>query len=475
MTRNWPFAWVGSQASRTILILLGVIVVSQFVSSLIWYKQSYLKQEQLIVNYANSLALSAASTIRYFNDLPEDYRHLALNQLRNMGGAKFFVSLNDHYIDNSEYPNTSRTLLVTNEVERIFKNEIDYQGVVSATFTNRDNLRVFNEEIPIHELPFQWEHYGMSSGDAQAPILVIQVQISSGAWFYLAAPFTPLDSNYFNTQQVVTLILSTLLLILVTWVFIKREIQPIKDLAKAADKLSRQEDNISPVPVRGSRELRSAVTAFNQMHLKVNSFIRDRERLFSAISHDLKTPIACLKLRTEMLDNDRERENFSRIIGDLDLLVKGALQCMKETDIHEEIEPIDITNLIEHCQAIYPKGDTVISIQTAGLPHVMGKPLALKRCFLNLIDNGVKYGENVDVLISDSEKQVTVSIKDHGQGIGDVTIDELFKPYYRAAEHVEGSGLGLTISRSIVKAHGGELTIDQLETGGLKVEVRFAK
>lgn len=475
MKSNVSSWWVGSQAARTSLILLVVIALSQLISSVVWYKHSYLKEEQSLVNSANALSLSAASTIRYFNDLPEDYRHLALNQLRNMGGAKFFVSLNDHAIKIKDIPSSERKEVVVAEVKRIFRHELDYHVEVRASFTLRHDLRVFNEELPIDDLPFQWGHYSMASGEQSTPILVIQAKISSGAWFYVAAPFSQLDAEYLSSQQIFTLILSTILLLLVTWVFFRREMQPIKHLAVAAEKISRQEDNIPLVPISGSRELRSAVTAFNQMHLKVNNFIRDREQLFSAISHDLKTPIACLKLRTEMLDDDREREKFSRIIGDLDLLVKGALQCMKETDIHEDIEPVDLISLIQHCQELYPEGDSLINIQTHNHPSVMGKPLALKRCLLNVIDNGIKYGHRVDVQLIESTQSVDVIVEDHGQGIGNVAVEDLFKPYFRANTEMEGTGLGLTISRSIIRGHGGELIVSKAEAGGLRVVVSFVK
>jgi signal transduction histidine kinase len=105
----------------------------------------------------------------------------------------------------------------------------------------------------------------------------------------------------------------------------------------------------------------------------------------------------------------------------------------------------------------------------------MGKPLALKRCLLNVIDNGIKYGHRVDVQLIESTQSVDVIVEDHGQGIGNVAVEDLFKPYFRANTEMEGTGLGLTISRSIIRGHGGELIVSKAEAGGLRVVVSFVK
>jgi len=206
----------------------------------------------------------------------------------------------------------------------------------------------------------------------------------------------------------------------------------------------------------GSTELRAAIRAFNKMNQRIDSHIKDREMLFGAISHDLKTPIACLKLRADMLDNDEERERFSKIANDLDLMVKGALQCIKETDIHEEIESVDLTKLIEHiASGLDPHGNK-ISLHCLGETCISGKPLALKRALQNLIDNALKYGQQAHITLSSQEDHICIEVQDNGTSLRPEQLDKLCE-------------------NSIIKAHGGHLSLSLTELGGLKATLLFPR
>ncbi|OLQ92949.1 two-component sensor histidine kinase [Vibrio panuliri] len=467
-----------SLAMRTSLFLLCVIIIAQIIAGLIWYQHSSERDEQGLKTTVNSLALSAASTISFFQTLPPEYRHLVLNQLRNMGGTRFFVSLNNHQIPVAPLPDSERKSMVIDEVQNVLHNELQDAPVIQVEFTRRDKLKVFNKELPIDELPMLWGHYSLSYGDLNPPILVIQVKVDQQAWFYLAAvlpaPYITLETNYFEIREWFTMLLSALLLLICTWFVVKREIRPIKQLAKAATLMSSRL-KVPEVKEEGSVELRAAVHAFNKMNRRIDSHIKDREMLFGAISHDLKTPIACLKLRAEMLDDDTDRERFMRIANDLDLMVKGALQCIKETDIHEDIEPIDLEQLIAHiASSIDPNGHN-IHIQASNVRPYAGKPLAIKRCIQNLVDNAIKYGSKAEIYLEENAEAVMVRIEDHGTNLDPNTLEKLVQPYYRGESSQEGNGLGLTISQSIVKAHGGHLSLETTRQGGLSATLTFPR
>ncbi|WP_065431433.1 ATP-binding protein [Vibrio scophthalmi] len=476
-------AWSNSLAMRTSLFLLCVIILAQFLAGLIWYQHSSEKDQQGLTTTVNSLALSAASTISFFQTLPPEYRHLVLNQLRSMGGTRFFVSLNNHQIPVAPLPDSKRKTMVINEVESVLRQELHNAPTIQVEFTRRDKLKVFNKELPIDELPLLWGHYSLSYGDLNPPILVIQVKVDQHAWFYLAAvlpaPYINLETNYFEIREWFTLLLSALVLLICTWVVVQREIRPIRRLAKAATLMSSRL-KVPELKEEGSAELKAAVHAFNKMNRRIDSHMKDREMLFGAISHDLKTPIACLKLRAEMLDDEIERERFSRIANDLDLMVKGALQCIKETDIHEDIEPIDLRQLVMHIAAIIDPNGERIFIHGGPVQAYAGKPLAIKRCMQNLIDNAVKYGHKAEITLAETADAITIMIEDHGtsldcQYLEANQLEKLFQPYFRGHTDKEGNGLGLTISQSIAKAHGGHLSLSVTERGGLCATLAFPR
>jgi signal transduction histidine kinase len=401
-----------------------------------------------------------------------------LNQLRNMGGTRFFVSLNDHEIPTVALPDSNRKTLVINEVKTLLSNELQGNPVIKVDFTLRDNLKVFNNELPIDELPQLWAHYSLSYGSLNPPILVTQVRVAPDEWFYLAAvlpaPYVNLETDYFAPREWLTLLLSALLLLICTWFIVRREIRPIRQLAKAATLMSSRL-TVPEVKEEGSTELRAAVRAFNKMNRRIDSHIKDREMLFSSISHDLKTPIACLKLRAEMLEDDVDRKRFGNIANDLDLMVKGALQSIKETDIHEDIEPINFNQLILHIKNTLSDADDKIRIRGQINTLFAGKPLAIKRCLMNLIDNAVKYGHTAEITLRDDTESLNIIIEDHGTGIDISQLNKFFDPYFRAAESIEGNGLGLTISQSIAKAHGGNIHLSLTDPGGLRVTLSFPK
>ncbi|NTU37145.1 two-component sensor histidine kinase, partial [Vibrio diabolicus] len=257
--------WTGSLVVRTSVFLLLVIILAQVLSGIIWYQHASERDKEGLTTTVKSLALSASSTIAFFQTLPSEYRHLVLNQLRNMGGTRFFVSLNNHQIDVDPLPESERKTLVINQVREVLESELSGIPNIEVEFTQRDKLKVFNNELPIDELPLLWAHYSLSFGDLNPPILVMQVEVAQNEWFYLAAvlpaPYINLETNYFELRQWLTLLLSALMLLLCTWFIVRKEIQPIRELAKAATLMSSRLD-VPEVSERGSNELKAAVRAF---------------------------------------------------------------------------------------------------------------------------------------------------------------------------------------------------------------------
>ncbi|GLO63505.1 two-component sensor histidine kinase [Vibrio sp. MACH09] len=452
-----------SLVARTSLMLLMVILVAQLLAGLIWFQQSAQKEQQGLKSTVSSLVLSASSTISFFSSLPLEYRHLVLNQLRNMGGTRFFVSLNSRELNVTPIPDSARKQLVLNEVRKVLEQELGNENNITVEFTTREELKVFSSGINIDDLPLLWAHYSLSFGDINPPILVIQIEVSPQEWFYLAAvlpaPYVSLESSFMDSKQIFFMILSALMLLVFTWLVIRSEIRPIRNLAKAAT-LMGSKLSVPEVKEEGSSELKAAVHAFNKMNRRVKSHLREREMLFGAISHDLKTPLACLKLRTEMLEDDVTRARFEKLLNEVDLMVKGALQCIRETDIHEDIESIDLNDILNMSTELYNRYAKNVTINGYQIKPYYGKPLAIKRCIQNLVDNGVKYGKEVAIEVEDSPSQVIMTFIDQGPGIDKKLLAKVFEPYYRvSSNNQEGSGLGLTIARSIARAHGGEVTL----------------
>ena len=223
--------------------------------------------------------------------------------------------------------------------------------------------------------------------------------------------------------------------------------------------------------IGGGSEVVEVGRAFNTMRARISRYLTERSQLFSAISHDLRTPITRLRLRVELLEDEQLQHKFGRDLDELELLVKGALQCVKDTDIHENIEQVDL-NLLLDCLIepyLLPQGNGRVTLQGRALKPYSGKPLALRRCMGNLIDNALKYGKNAHLRIDDNERAFVLTVDDEGPGVPEQRLEQVFEPHFRLAGQQQGYGLGLGIARSIAHSHGGEVSLQNLRVGGLRV------
>lgn len=465
--------WVPrSLLSRMLLLTLLAVLAAQGLSSALWVATFKAKEIEGLMSSTRNLAYSVSATVEFFKSLPREYRHIVLDQLRNMGGSRFFVSLNDKYIPMQSLPDTERKRLVTAEVSQVLEERLGRHLNMRIEFVSPDNLRILNSEMRLSQLPRSWARYALTLEPINPPVLVVQIKMDSGEWLYLAAllpaPYDSLEDRAIPRQQLVFILVMTVILLPVIAILVRRQTRPLKRLALAAGHLPLDESR-PPLQEQGSAEIVAVTRAFNSMRDRIRRYISDREQLFTSISHDLKTPITRLRLRVELLDDDETRAKFERDLQELELLVKGALQCMKDTDLHENVEPIDINQLLRHIADPYLGGGQCVRIEGEARALYRGKPLALKRCIGNLLDNAIKYGERVTVRVEDSPEQLLLQLDDEGPGIPEKRLGDVFEPFFRLADQKEGFGLGLGIARNIAQSHGGELSVRNRPEGGLRI------
>ncbi len=467
-----------SLLGRILLLTLLAMGVAQVVSSVIWVGTFRAQQVEGLVSTTRNLASSAAATTQFFKSLPLQYRHIVLDQLRDMGGSRFFVSLNDKRINMRALPDSERKQLVTEEVKSVLRSRLGKSTNLHVEFVHPDDLRILNTELPLDALPRSWAHYALTLEPIKPPVLVTQVEVAEGEWLYLAsllpAPYVSLDDESVPGQQIVfILVMIGVLFPVLAWL-VRRQTRPLRKLARAARDLPLDEYQ-PPLQEQGSAEIVAVTRGFNAMRRRLQSYISDRDQLFRAISHDLKTPITRLRLRADLIDDDDIRERFESDLQELELLVKGALQSMKDTDIHENVELVDIDGMLRRMADAYA-GDSPRVVVEGSCAAYRGKPLALKRCLGNLVDNAIKYGETATISVEDSPEQLTIHVRDSGPGIPEAELDRIFEPYYRLGqEHRRGHGLGLGIARNIAQTHGGDLEIENWPEGGLDVTLTLPR
>lgn len=291
----------------------------------------------------------------------------------------------------------------------------------------------------------------------------------------MPAPYLTLDEPFLPLQQAWFILFSSAFLLLFIGLLIHWQSRPLKRLSQEARELS-LEAQVQPLPEVGASEIQEVTRAFNTMRDRISRYLAERGQLFSAISHDLRTPITRLRLRAELLEDEALQARFNRDLDELDLLVKGALQCVKDTDIHENIESVDLNLLLSNIVEPYQAGEQPrATLQGEAVALYPGKPLALKRCIGNVLDNALKYGNRAHLTVEDDGKVFMLHVDDEGPGVPEKDLEQVFEPHVRLTGQQQGYGLGLGIARNLAHAHGGEVVLRNRREGGLRVTLTLPR
>lgn len=269
---------------------------------------------------------------------------------------------------------------------------------------------------------------------------------------------------------------ASLILVTVAVLFLRNQIRPIQRLATAAERfgLGRDVETFKPV---GASEVRRASLAFLQMRDRLTRQIEQRTTMLAGVSHDLRTPLTRFKLQLAMLGDSPEIEELRIDVSEMEHMLEDYLAFAKG-DQGEPTLPADLKFVLQEiCAAANRHNSSSGELNQISL-HLMGDliiPLrrnAMKRCLTNLIGNGCKYADNVLVSTQRDEHLITIHIDDDGKGIPAEKTEDVFRPFLRLDEARNldkgGSGLGLAIARDIARSHGGEITLSQSPTGGLR-------
>jgi signal transduction histidine kinase len=253
--------------------------------------------------------------------------------------------------------------------------------------------------------------------------------------------------------------------------------RPLGDLARAADEVGRGATT-TPLKERGARELRRATHAFNSMQERLRRYLDSRTQVLAAMSHDLRTPLTRLRLRVESIDDDDLRQRCVEDLDEMSNMIRGALGVFRGLNDEEVPVPVDINALARELQRQHAEVGDEIGIEGEAQSPYTAKPLALKRCLGNLVQNAIRHGVRAKIRIEDGT-QLVLRVLDEGPGIPDDMLDKVFEPFFRLEQSrnrdTGGTGLGLSIARDIAQQHGGSLTLRNRDPGGLEATLALPR
>ncbi len=265
--------------------------------------------------------------------------------------------------------------------------------------------------------------------------------------------------------------LPSIVLIIIALIFLKNQTRPLVKLAKAAERFGKG-DYVNDFRPSGAQEIRKAAYEFDRMAKRINRHLNQRSEMLSGISHDLRTPLTRLKLQLAMLDQKELSKKMSNDIDEMERMLNDYLQFAK-TQAQEETREINLNNLFRTIKENLNDPNLKISFNEDINLH--GRPLALKRSFENIIQNGLTYGKKVIVEIQKSSNRVLIIVDDDGPGIPEDQYKNVFKPFFRLDKsrslNQSGVGLGLAIVEDVINSHGGSIYLGRGKLKGLQVKI----
>ena len=313
----------------------------------------------------------------------------------------------------------------------------------------------------------------LAAGGSPSHLMVVSIRLEDGSWINFASPIFGtahhLSGNTLVFAIIIGLGVGVIAVLLLRWIT-----KPLQDLAIAAEGFT-LDATYKDVREEGPAEVRRAGRAFNNMASRIRKLVAERTQALAAVSHDLRTPITRLRLRSELLGDELARSMIDQDLTEMESMIDSTLEYLKMGVSHEQPRPLDVATMlatIVDCEI-----DQGHSIRYSGVRHapIMGRPLSIKRAFWNIIGNALKFGKNVSIMIHDNGASVIVDISDDGPGIADSEFEKVFEPFYRIegsrSRNTGGTGLGLTIAKAIIVDHTGNIELQNQPDGGLKVSI----
>ncbi|UCJ19234.1 HAMP domain-containing protein [Pseudomonas sp. MM211] len=262
----------------------------------------------------------------------------------------------------------------------------------------------------------------------------------------------------------------------ICWLAVRLCLRPLQRLSEAARGLGNNLDQPA-LPLNGPLEVREAAHTFNVMQQRLIAMMRDQAYFLAAVSHDLRTPLTRMRLRIERLDDETQRERLKHNIAQMDAMIAQVLDFQHAAE-PGVAEPVDVEQMIAClCSELATVGEP-LPVSGSAAP-ILGSPVLLQRCLQNLLENALRYARDVKVVLGDTEQGVSIRVEDRGPGIDPSLLTCITEPFVRAEASRNaqsgGYGLGLSIARRIAQGHGGSLTLENRQGGGLLVTVFLPK
>ncbi len=308
--------------------------------------------------------------------------------------------------------------------------------------------------------------------------LLVAMQLRDKSWLNFVVPL-PSSEPFWSFRFVLSTLVMLAAVCVSSVLMVRNLTRPFVNLAAAARRLG-TDVKAPPLSEDGPSEVRYAAIAFNEMQARIRRFVDDRTQLLAAIAHDLGTPITRLRLRAELIEDVDQQRKVLSDLDDMQNMVTSALSFARGESSDEPRAKVDLNSLLLRIRDDMLDAGHSISLITAdsSVPYLC-RPVAMRRALTNIVDNAIRYGTQAHISMQNGRDAIFIQIDDDGPGIPEFQREQAFLPFQRLEtsrnRETGGSGLGLTVARTIIRGHGGEVTLEDRDGGGLRVEIELPR
>lgn len=307
--------------------------------------------------------------------------------------------------------------------------------------------------------------------------LEVAVERPSGQWLVLNLPWTRDNSDIFWRLMAQTAILYIVVLVPLLWAG-RRISRPLRGLAEAARSFQPGAP-ADPVAAEGPQDVRDVIAAFNALRLRVTAMLDEKDRMLGAIGHDLRTPLASLRVRVESVDDDADRAKMAETIAEMNRMLDDILSLARLGRPSEPPTEVDLAALVDAVVEDFREIGHEVVFEESERIRMRLRPGLMRRALRNLIENALKYAGAVEVSVTASAQSVAILVCDRGPGIPADRLGDVFEAFTRLEtsrnKATGGIGLGLALARTIVRDAGGDITLANRDGGGLIARITLAR
>ena len=475
--RLWPKSLAGQLTVTLVLALL----VAQSVSIVLFANE---RTRAVRTAYRENVVVRAASLVRLLEDTPPAL-HARILDAASSRLVRFSLSAEPVLEEGAGDPATQR---LTGDIAAALDIDPDRMRVALTRepFDPREDF--VGHHMDMRMMLRRWDGEDDEEGEdsalrpgprGQGPYMMplrqvrwiaFSIAMPEGQWLNGVTGPPPLPPP-FGWSFVVSLLLSAAAVSAAGLLIARRITRPMRDLTLAADRLGRGEA-VEPLAERGPDEVVRGTRAFNEMQARLDRFIRDRTQMLAAISHDLRTPITSLRLRAELVEDAEARSKLVETLDEMQRMVEATLAFIRAEGRGEETREVDLQALVESLAEDLGELDRKVTVALGERIVARCRPTGLRRALRNVIENAVIYGGAARVRLETIANQARIIVEDDGPGLPEADLERVFEPFVRGeasrSRETGGIGLGLAIARTILRGHGGDITLENRAEGGLR-------